>query len=349
MRVYGIVAAAIGLALLTCSTLPADHKTESQNPHRGSAYLSGGNAIRAHREQAHAAHSNVPHGHSHGGIGMGAYRFGSYRSFNFGVGYPSYFNYGYTPYGFDSCYYSSPYGTYYNPQANYVEYYLPPVYFPAELAYGPQAMKRFMGLPSDVGTRPLISGPIVLDASDTAKDIGPRLRMSNLETLRSARRLVERGDDLFRRQRYHEALQQYKSASRVAPDLADAHFRQGHALVATRRFDLAVDSFKRGLAIDPGFIEEPFKLDEIYGDARVAKQLHIETLADESLADPSNSDLFFLLGVLLHFDGEPERAVKFFFRAATLAGRDDEHVRAFLPEGAAREGTKVVAGAGSDT
>ena len=42
------------------------------------------------------------------------------------------------------------------------------------------------------------------------------------------------------------------------------------------------------------------------------------------------SDPYFLLGVFLTYDGQPERAEKFFQRASDLAGIGGGHIAAFL-------------------
>ena len=54
------------------------------------------------------------------------------------------------------------------------------------------------------------------------------------------------GDRLFREQKYHSALQQYRAATRFSPELADAFFRQGHALVATKQFEQKACPFSGG-------------------------------------------------------------------------------------------------------
>jgi tetratricopeptide (TPR) repeat protein len=139
------------------------------------------------------------------------------------------------------------------------------------------------------------------------------------------------GDELFRKQKVHSALQQYNAATRFAPDRAEGYFRQGHALVATSNFDLAVQAFKRGLKTDSKIAKSDFLLSEIYGDAKIAKTAHLESLASAALDREGDSDLMFLLGVFLHFDGESKRAVKFFQRASDLAGADNVHLAHFLP------------------
>ena len=50
----------------------------------------------------------------------------------------------------------------------------------------------------------------------------------------------------------------------------------------------------------------------------------------EALSQVGVAFLLFLVGVHLHFDGQAQRAEKFFQRGAELAGDDAEHIRAFM-------------------
>lgn len=250
------------------------------------------------------------------------------------VCYPRVISYA-SPYFCGSPAYSTGYygyagSTYYNPSSNYVNYRLPTVSYPAELSYGPQAVKQFMGVDRNFALGSLLN-PTDRNALVRPVATDLKIRATNLSTLQKARKYISMGDGLFRRQKFHSALQQYKAATRFAPDLADGYFRQGHALVATSNFELAAQAFKRGLKTDAKFAKSDFLLTEIYGDAKMAKTAHLETLATAALDRDGDSDLMFLLGVFLHYDGESKRAVKFFQRASDLAGADNVHLAHFLP------------------
>ena len=143
-------------------------------------------------------------------------------------------------------------------------------------------------------------------------------RVASVEARRKAERSLAEGDELFREQNYHSALQRYKLAASTAPDLAEAHWRKGHALVATHNYDLAVAAFKRAVELSPETRRADFKLDDIYGAAAMTKTLHFESLAEWALAHTAASDAWFLVGVTLYFDGQQDRAQKFFARAASL-------------------------------
>lgn len=232
----------------------------------------------------------------------------------------------YDPYVYGRSYYGyvEPYGTYYNPQSGYVDHYLPPIYYPGELMYGPQAVRRFFGLDRAAPVLP----PVGVAPPVGAAPAGPRA--SNLAARERASHFVAAGDQLFREQKQHEALQRYKSAAQAAPDVADAYFRQGFALIATNRYALAAEAFRRGLSLAPDWPSSDFRLDHLYGDAALARQAHQDALANAALHDPENADLMFTLGVFLHFDGQQERARKFFARAKELNAATAPYVEGFL-------------------
>jgi hypothetical protein len=230
---------------------------------------------------------------------------------------------GYQPYGYPGYGYGwyGPTGIYYNPGMNQLEYWLPPVYAPAELAYGPLAAARFFGYSGYVipPARPVQSSPDLPRAA-TAEEIADRLRKSNPEARERGFKFVDYGDALFRQQRFHEALQRYKSAIEAAPDLAEAYHRQGFALIATGRYELAAKAFKISLQLDPAVVYKVPKLELLYGGSNLAKEAHLEALADRALNRGGDPDVLFLVGMFLHADGQPDRAKKFLSRAAAAAG-----------------------------
>jgi tetratricopeptide (TPR) repeat protein len=228
------------------------------------------------------------------------------------------YDYKYFPVANSSLYAPSspyPYNYTYNPGSNYIDLYTPPYAMPdAGAARGP------VGGAAPAG-----------DARDAADKFEVRRpRTSNPEARRVARRFVESGDSYFHRQRYSEALAQYKSAATMAPDLAEIYFRQGHAYVATRRYDQAADVFRRGLALDPEIVRADYTLDSLYDDAKIAKHSHLDTLAATALSRVDDADLLMVLGIFLHFDGQPDRARKFFERSAKVSPPEDKTVQPFL-------------------
>ncbi len=49
-------------------------------------------------------------------------------------------------------------------------------------------------------------------------------------------------------------------------------------------------------------------------------------------AKPASANRLFVLGVFLHFDGQPDRAAAIFARAQQTAGDNVGHIAAFLDE-----------------
>ena len=249
--------------------------------------------------------------------GWGGVSYGGFYGPAFGYGYYG----GYWPRrAFYGSYYD-PYGIYYSPYTGYSSYYLPPVFAPAELLYGPRAVQQFWGIQPQ---------PLIVRRGEGA-DEEPRVRVTNAEYRRRADQFVAQGDRLFAEQKYSQALDRYKQAAAMVPDLAEAQWRKGHAYVAVSRYELAAASFKRALALDPEVDRGDFNLARLYGPARIALASHLESLAGETLVRSDSADHYFLLGIFLRYSGERERAEKFFLRAQELAGEGAAHVAGFLP------------------
>src|SRR5262249_43978477 len=108
---------------------------------------------------------------------------------------------------------------------------------------GPAAIQQVFGIanlkPGNVG-KPVIRTVKLLDR--------PPVRISNPETRRQAERYIAEGDTLFRAQNFNSASQKYKLAASIAPDLAEAYWRQGHALTAMHQYEPATTAFKRAIA-----------------------------------------------------------------------------------------------------
>ena len=232
----------------------------------------------------------------------------------------------YPSYSWPGCWYGPGYPI-------YAPYYdgpiiLPPLYLPAEALYGPEAVKRFMGLDrwnaprGYAASRP--SPP-----RDTEERKAASQRATNAETIARARRFISFGDKMFGDRKYGDAYERYRMASQVAPGLADALFRQGFALVATRRYESAAKVFKRGLDVDAQWAKSDFRLDTLYGEHEADKAAHLDMLATAAAQKPQDADLLFLTGICLWFDGQAERARPFFQRAAQLGG-DAKHLTAFM-------------------
>jgi len=247
--------------------------------------------------------------------------------------------YPYEPYAYDAGYpgYGYPY-----PYPYYPPYYYhpPPLFIPAETLYGPQAVRRFFGF--DRWDLPAPQVNVIVPEGNDARRAEADEKRAEKEAAKEARRraagrkaedlawkFIGFGDAHFRDQRYPDANVRYRKAIRARPQLAAGWFRQAYALAAQGRYDLAVRNIKRGLELDPAWPRSDFRNEELYGANQMAKKAHLDALAKAAEEDPDNADLLFLVGVQLHFDGQPQRAVPFFQRALQLAGRDNGHVKAF--------------------
>jgi hypothetical protein len=214
----------------------------------------------------------------------------------------------------------------------YWYYYPPPLYLPAETFYGPQAMKRFMGVQDAASgwTRTVAaSAATAAPGAVLEEKKAPLPRAANPETRGLAWRFISFGDMHFSNEKFGEAYQRYRKAAEIVPELAEAYFRQGFALLGCGRYEMAAKAFKRGVGLDPAWPRSGFRLNELYNANQRAKAAHLEALAAASEKDPNNGDLLFLLGISLFFDGQRDRSTPFFERAAQLAGQGD-HLKGFL-------------------
>jgi tetratricopeptide (TPR) repeat protein len=277
----------------------------------------------------------------------GGYGYGGYGGYGYGYPY-SYGSYGY-PYSYNrvgigyglplSIGYSTyrPLGATYNPSANFVVAAAPvarqpvvqqvqqPLKQQVNVNPGPAGVQQFLGIanlrPINVA-KPAVPALRIVDQ--------PLARFSNPESRRKAERTMAEGDTLFRAQNFNSALQKYKLAASTAPDLAEIYWREGHALVAVNQFELATTAFKRAIAMTEELSRGGFKLDDLYGGASLTKAAHLESLAEFAMNRRQSADPYFLLGIFLTYDGQQERAQKFFERASDLAGISGGHIAVFL-------------------
>ncbi|HZN36608.1 MAG TPA: hypothetical protein VFB80_22415 [Pirellulaceae bacterium] len=269
------------------------------------------------------------------GYGWGGY--GNYCGFGPAYYYPAYnyplINYGGYGYGCGYGYGGLNYGTpisigyyanrggYYNANSNFALAALPQPRTPILTNVDAQTLQAFLNLSSEVR-------PALALSERALPKLGPRV--SNLETRQRAMRLISEGDTLFAAQNFNSALQKYKLAANVAPDVDEAYWRQGHAFVATKNFELAATAFKRAIANTDNLGRGGFRLDDLYGGASITKASHLESLAETALARNGDADAYFLIGLFLNYDGQAERASKFFARASELAGISGGHIAVFL-------------------
>lgn len=261
---------------------------------------------------------------------------------HFGDSY--HFDWQYGP-GYDHYYYPPYYPPFHGP------YVISPLVIPSETIYGPGVMRRFMGLdpwgvppavapvnpPVGAAVNPPVAGGAqanpqpapVPPPDDPPAEREPSRRSTNERAQALAQTFVGYGDVHFRAQKYRDAYSRYRKAIAAAPQLADGHFRYAFALVALGRYEDAAEELKRGLALDPNWPQSGFRLGDLYGDNQVAKNAHLESIAQAAEADRQNGDLLLLVGAYLFFDGHRDRAAPILQHAAELAPGDAEHLRGF--------------------
>lgn len=244
----------------------------------------------------------------------------------------------------------------------------PPVFLPAETLYGVGPIRRLMGLdpplpnlgagavaapqvnivnnppvnnPAGGGAQPGAGGFGVLAPGGGAPAGAANARVSNAQARQRAARLIEIGDDYFRKQKFHDAQTRYREATTAAPDIGDGYGRQGLALTALGQYPQAAKLLKRCLNTDPRWPLLGIRLEQVFGDNKAAKTACWETLAQAAGNRPQDADLMFLVGVQLWLDGQVERAGPFFERAKFLELGDASHLAPFLdalPKPAAPKG-----------
>lgn len=298
-----------------------------------------------HHHHAHGAAHHHHHGH-----------FSHAPAFGFSVGWPRY-SYGYSSYqtyrwpttvsySYRSCFqpvyscapvvnWSSYYSGYCSP---YSSYYSP--------AYSISIFDRFSAIAPrvpaggafEVDARPLAA--VVRNVANVALPLVARNEEIELRRVTNkaagpdnshalSQNYLSAGDKLFAAGRHHEALNEYKRATAFSSDEAQGYFRQGIALVATKRYQESVQAFRHGLAADADYVNRHVRLDEVYGERSSEKLAHFEALAAAALENPRDASLLFATGVLLHLDGQSARAQKFLSRAGSLSPVEERYVQAF--------------------
>jgi hypothetical protein len=140
------------------------------------------------------------------------------------------------------------------------------------------------------------------------------------DALRRSIRLQGIGDEYFAKQDYLQAYANYKQALSVAPSRIEPRFRMALSLAANTHYTQAIEEIKRGLRANPDWPRTGATLDELFGaDNILAKNavLHrVTAWVREDIRDP---DRLFLMGVLLHFNDDPDKSHQFFEAAGELS------------------------------
>jgi len=197
----------------------------------------------------------------------------------------------------------------YFPYYGYYPYDYPPAYIPYDY---------FIPAP--------VAPPLPPPLEDELPEPKPgALRGTNAQSVATAWKYIGYGDVLFSHQQYAEAGDRYRKASEISPQLADAWFRRGFALAAANRFEQSAAAFKRGLQLDSKWPQSDFGLDDLFDRNVAAKKVRLDAVVSAAVQKPTDFDRQFIAGVLLFFDGQTDRAARYFAQAQRVAGGDDSN------------------------
>jgi hypothetical protein len=154
-------------------------------------------------------------------------------------------------------------------------------------------------------------------------------------------RLQHEGDLHFQSLEFDAAGHDYQAALMAAQDRPDPYFRLGFIDLTRSDFTEAAQNFKLGLQLDPTWPQTGPPLDELIGERNLLPKTQIkQRILDWVQQDIRDPDRLFVLGVVLHFDNDGERAAELFATAARLGGMK-QYLQAFLTLPASTEQVAV--------
>lgn len=141
------------------------------------------------------------------------------------------------------------------------------------------------------------------------------------------------GDLWIREQNYLQAYSRYKQAASTAPDLAEPHYRMAWALVALKRYDLAIAELQRAVRLDPHSPATAIGFSRTLGERnQLAAMSHIQQTIAWVNEDFRSPERLFLAGALLSLEGDHARAEPL-LQAAAQMGQSPAWVVAFQAAG----------------
>ncbi|QDT52091.1 Tetratricopeptide repeat protein [Caulifigura coniformis] len=234
----------------------------------------------------------------------------------------------------------------YNYYAPYAAYGGPVIVPPYGYGYGysafPPSTAGYGYVPGPVFTAPfppqIIPPPNPLDPVDELEarfnernreqpiplaDRLPVLKPSTPEQQQRSLRHMATADQQFKMGHYAGAALEYRRAIADAEDLPDNYFGLGICLAAQRRYSDAVQQWKYGLTLDPTWPSRGESLAALFGEAnQFEKQSLLNRVSEYVRLDPRDPERIFLLGVLVHFDGDRTNARTLFESATRVAGNE---------------------------
>jgi len=133
--------------------------------------------------------------------------------------------------------------------------------------------------------------------------------------------LMDRGASTFHKGEYDRATELFRDASLADPNDVHARTSLGHAAFASGRYSLSAYSLRRALKDKPELAESGMVRRQHYTDPAIF-DLHMQRLDSAWQKDDRNSDLAFLAGYNLYFDGEYIAAASALQEAVDLAPED---------------------------
>jgi len=239
----------------------------------------------------------------------------------YGYGGYGYGGYGYGGYGY------SPYG--YGVTSPYVYPTIPDTIERAPAPSGsfslPMIDQNQVG--RTIGRDPLNIRPNVQTHPKLVKPSTPEAQLRAL-------RLQDIGDQQLRALRYNNAAQAYEKAIEAAGDIPDPYFRLAIAFIGKGRLVEAANTFDEAAELDPQLPWRAPKLDDLFGtENRLAKEQLKESVAQWANQDVRDTKRLFLLGVVMHLDGDPRS--REIFESASKFGGATAGLQAFLNQPAA--------------
>jgi hypothetical protein len=148
-------------------------------------------------------------------------------------------------------------------------------------------------------------------------------------------RFEAQGDREVQGLKFTAATASYTQAMRVARDRVEPRVKLALTLATRREYSQAIHELKLALALDPTWPAHAISLDDFYGEQNYSAKVMIKSrILDWAKEDVRDADRLFLMGAMLHFDGD-SRGLTLIETAARLSGQQP-HLMAFLsPESVA--------------
>lgn len=142
-------------------------------------------------------------------------------------------------------------------------------------------------------------------------------------------RQLEQGQLAFARGEFGVALDRFRRAVALAPDESASWFLLAQTQFAVGKYDEAAASMAEGMKRRPDWPASAFRSRDVYRLNPAAFDVHLLNLRDAVTANPEDPRLLFVLGVELWFDDKRAEALPLFEKAARLA-KDPAPALAFL-------------------